>query len=108
MHFIPKHAPWYGGWWERLISLTKMSLKKVLGRSRVTLPVLQTLVIEVEATLNDRPLTYVSPEFNNAEPLTPAHLLHGHRIMSLPHQEVREENLQDLTYGDSIDINRQA
>ena len=43
-HFIPKRAPWYGGWWERLIGLTKISLKKVLGRSRVTLPVLQTLV----------------------------------------------------------------
>ena len=51
--FIPKRAPWYGGWWEHLIGLTKMSLKKVLGRSRVTLPVLQTLVVEVKATLND-------------------------------------------------------
>ena len=107
-HFIPKRTPWYGGWWECLIGLAKMSLKKVLGRSRVTLPVLQTLVVEVEATLNDQPLTYVSPEFNDAEPLTPAHLLHGHRIMSLPHQEVREENLQDPTCGDSTDINRQA
>ncbi|XP_045215312.2 uncharacterized protein LOC123565509 [Mercenaria mercenaria] len=28
--FIPQHAPWYGGWWERLIGLTKTSLKKVL------------------------------------------------------------------------------
>ena len=90
-HFISKCAPWYGGWWERLISLTKMSLKKLLGRSRVNLPVLQTLVVEVEATLNDRPLTYVSPGFNDAKPLTPAHLLHGHRIMSLPPKEVREE-----------------
>ena len=106
--FIPKLAPWYGGWWERLIGLTKMSLKKVLGRSRVTLPVLQTLVVELEATLNDRPLTYVSPEFDDAEPLTPAHLLHGHRIMSLPHEEVGEEDLEDPTFGDSADINRQA
>ena len=52
-NFIPKQAPWYNGWWERLIGLTKISLKKVLGRSRVTLPVLQTLVVEVEAILND-------------------------------------------------------
>ena len=35
--FIPKRAPWYGGFWERLIGLTKASLKKVLGRSYVSL-----------------------------------------------------------------------
>ena len=31
--FIPKRAPWYGGFWERLIGLTKMALKKVLGKA---------------------------------------------------------------------------
>ena len=65
-------------------------------------------MVEVEATLNDRPLTYVSPEFDDVEPLTPAHLLHGHRIMSLPHEEVGEEDLEDPTFGDSADINQQA
>ena len=82
-----------------------MSLKKVLGRSRVTLSVLQTLVVEVEAILNDRPLTHVSPDFDDAEPLTPANLLHGHRIMSLPHEEVGEEDLEDQTFSDSTDVN---
>ena len=84
-----------------------MSLKKVLDRSRVTFPVLQTLVVEVEAILHDRPLTHVSPDFDDAEPLTPAHLLHGHRIMSLPHQEVGED-VEDPTFGDSTDVNRQG
>jgi len=78
--FIPKCAPWYGGWWERLIGSTKMSLKKILGRARISLVVLQTLIVEVEAILNDRPLTHVSSDIEDAEPLTPAHLLHGHRI----------------------------
>ena len=25
--FIPKRAPWYGGYWERLVGLTKQALK---------------------------------------------------------------------------------
>ena len=28
--FIPKRAPWYGGFWERLIGLTKQAVKKHL------------------------------------------------------------------------------
>ena len=31
--FIPKRAPWYGGFWERLIGLTKTALRKVLGKA---------------------------------------------------------------------------
>ena len=34
-----------GGFWE--------ALKKTLGRSFVTLPIFETIVVEVEATLND-------------------------------------------------------
>ena len=56
--FIPKWAPWYGGYWERLIGLTKAALKRVLGRAHISLPMLQMLVVKVEATLNDRQLTY--------------------------------------------------
>ena len=106
--FIPKRAPWYGGWWERLIGLTKMALKKVLGRSRVSLLVLQTLVVEVEAILNNRPLTYVSSELDDDEPLTPSHLLHGRRIVSLPHEYVMEQEIDDPTFGNSSEVTRRA
>jgi len=58
--FIPKRAPWYGGFWERLIGLTKMTLRKVLGKAFVTLPMLQTLIVEIEVVLNDRSLTHVT------------------------------------------------
>ena len=56
--FIPKRAPWFGGFWEHLIGLTKSTLKKILGRTHATLESLQTIIVEVEALLNDRPLTY--------------------------------------------------
>ena len=84
-----------------------MSLKKVLGRSRIGLPVLKTLLVEVEAILNDRPLTHVSPYLKD-EPLTPAHLLHGHRITSLPHEVLEEQDLNDSTYGSITDVAQRA
>jgi len=60
----------------KLVRLTKHALKKTLDRSFVTLQVLETIVVEVEATLNDR---YVSSD------VTSLHLLHGKQMVSLPH-----------------------
>ncbi|XP_071138915.1 uncharacterized protein [Mytilus edulis] len=100
--FIPKRAPWYGGWWERLIGLTKNCIKKVLGRALVTFRVLETIVIEIEAILNDRPLTHVSTDLTDDEPLTPSHLLYGRRVKTLPYSGTinfsSEENVQNLTH----------
>ena len=96
--FIPKRAPWFGGFWERLIGLTKLSLKKILGRTFTTLPVLQTLVIEVEAMLNDRPLTYLSSDITDPQPLTPSHLIYGQRIVMLPHLMCEDDEMTDVDY----------
>ena len=85
-----------------------MALKKVLGRSRVTLTVLQIQITEVEAILNDRTLTYVPSDMSDPEPLTPSQLLHGCCIASLPHQVVTEQDLDDPTFGDSSEVNQRA
>ena len=97
--FIPKRAPWYGGFWERLIGLTKITLKRVLGRALVPLSELQTIVVEIEAILNDRPLTFVSSNIEDEQPLTPAHLLYGRRITALPHPLTEEEEWSDPTFN---------
>ena len=47
--FIPNRAPWYGGFWERFIGLTKTTIKKVLGKTYILLINLQTIVVEIEA-----------------------------------------------------------
>ena len=95
--FIPK---WWGGFWERMVGLTKSVLKEVLGRRHITLVTLETVTTEIEAALNDRPLTFVPSEQGELEPLTPAHLLHGRRITCLPHEVIGEDELIDPTYGD--------
>ena len=47
---------------------------------------LQTVITEIQATLNDCPLTYMPTNPTDPEPLTPAHLLHGRRVTTLPYQ----------------------
>ena len=66
-----------------MIRSAKRCLRKTIGRARVTYDELLTTVTEVEMILNSRPLSYVSTE-NIEEPLTPLHLLVGHRLLSLP------------------------
>ena len=106
--FIPKRAPWYGGFWERLIGLTKSSLKKVLGRTFAKLSTIQTIIIEIEGILNDRPLTYISSDVKDPEPLTPAHLLYGRRIISLPYHNVEEDELDDPDFGTESAVMKRA
>ena len=40
----------------------------------------------IQVTLNDRPLTYTPTNPTDPEPLTPAHILHGQRVTTLPYQ----------------------
>ena len=81
--FNLEKAPWQGGIFERMIQSAKRCLKKAIGHNCLTLDELLTLVIEVEAVLNSRPLTYVYSD-ETIEPLAPSHLLNGFRILSLP------------------------
>ena len=102
--FIVKRAPWYGRFWERLIGLTKLALKKVLGRRAIQLSELQTIVTEIEAILNDRPLTFVSSNIEDEQPLTPSHLLYGRRITALPHPLIEEDEWSDPTFNDEPSV----
>ena len=42
--FIVEKAPWWGGFWERLIQSVKRPLRKVVGRANLTYDELQTLI----------------------------------------------------------------
>ena len=77
------HSIVVGGFYLRMMQLVKRILLKVLGNARLTYDELHNILVEVECTVNSRPLTYVSTDELEVEPLTPSHLLCGHRIQSL-------------------------
>ena len=59
---------------------------KIVSNNSKTLAKLshdELFLVEVEATINSRPISYLSSE-DVDEPLTPSHLLVGHRLLNLP------------------------
>ena len=87
--FILEQAPWWGGFYERMIGTVKLCLQKVLGNAKLNANELLTVLTELEATLNSRPLSYEYDEVG-AEMLTPSHFIYGHWLLSLP-EEVRND-----------------
>ncbi|KAK7592957.1 hypothetical protein V9T40_007709 [Parthenolecanium corni] len=57
--FIPAHAPWMGGAYERMIQTIKKAFEKVYGSRTLSQDQFETAMIEVEAVINSRPITYV-------------------------------------------------
>lgn len=103
MRRIPNKSPHWGGMYERLIGIIKMCLKKVLHRALICLSELQTLVKEVQAVVNDRPMTFISSDINDPQPLTPSKLLYGFDITGLSHPEVDD---LDEDYTDQGEMNK--
>ena len=90
---------------ERMIQMTKRCLRKMLKNARLTYEELLTSVVEIEMTLDSRPLSYVSSE-DIDEPLTPSHLLCGHRVQSLPDYSLSEDEIQYQASVSHLDLTR--
>ena len=75
--FNPPSAPHFGGAWEREIRSVKTALYAILGDRSVSPPVLYTCLVEVEALMNSKPLSYVSSDIADPDPITPFMLLMG-------------------------------
>jgi hypothetical protein len=87
--FNPPTASWWGGFWERLVGLTKTLLRRILGNRVVALEELTTILCDVEGTLNQRPLTYLS-ENDPLVPLSPAFFLQDNTATGLPEADAAD------------------
>ena len=86
--FNLERAPWWGGFFERMVGIVKGCLRKVLRNARLTKDEIYTVLVEIEGTLNSRPLTY---DYDiQLRRRSASHLTCGRRIQSLPDANVRE------------------
>ena len=73
--FNPPAGSHHGGVWERCIRTVRKVIRAITKEQLLDDEGLNTLMCEVEAIVNGRPLTKLSDDPRDLEPLTPNHLL---------------------------------
>ena len=87
--YIPEKSPHFGGIWESAVKSVKNHLKRVVSPVRLTFEEFTTVLTQIEACLNSRPLTPVnSPDDDGVLALTPGHFLIGKALTSLPDSQL--------------------
>ncbi|KAG5866074.1 hypothetical protein JTB14_004021 [Gonioctena quinquepunctata] len=94
-HFNSPSAPEQGGLWESNVKAVKNHIYRVIGDQLLTYEEFSTLLTEIEALLNSRPLCQLSADPTAPEALTPAHFLTLAPLRGFPSEKV-----------DNIPVNR--
>lgn len=88
--FIPSKSPHQGGIWKSAIKSAKFHAHRIIGNYHLTFEELSTNFSQIEAVLNSRPLTELSPDPSDFTPLTPGHFLIGAPLTALPELDIQE------------------
>ena len=94
--FSPPAAPHSGGVWESLIKSAKIALKSVINLRSLSDEMLNSIMTEVESLLNGRPLTNISVDASDPEPLTPNHFLLGRASPNIPSDVLEDHEKTSL------------
>lgn len=105
--FIPPRSPHIGSLWEAGVKSCKYHLARITGKSLFTFEELSTVLAQIEACFNSRPLTPMSSDPADLEPLTPGHFLIGESLTSLPDINITDVNLNRLDRWQLIQRNVQ-
>uniref|UniRef100_A0A914USC2 Integrase catalytic domain-containing protein n=1 Tax=Plectus sambesii TaxID=2011161 RepID=A0A914USC2_9BILA len=89
--FTPELAPWHGGMYERMVAMVKKAYKAAVGRQVLTLDQFATLLTEIEAVVNCRPLTYIGGDVTAESILRPVDFLLPRNQPGLPPLQAEKE-----------------
>lgn len=79
-HFNPPYSPHRGGLWEAGVKSVKSHLARSIGSIRLTFEEMTTLLCEIEAVLNSRPLVPITDNLDDIRALTPGDFLIGNPL----------------------------
>ncbi|XP_013199061.2 uncharacterized protein LOC106141973 [Amyelois transitella] len=82
-HFNSPAWPSAGGLFEAAVKSFKFHFKRVVGEQRLTFEEYSTLLTQIEACMNSRPLCALSEDPEDFDYLTPAHFLSGGPTLTL-------------------------
>ena len=95
-HFMPQKASHFGGLWEAGVKSVKHHLRRIVGNVALTFEEMSTILCQIEACLNSRPLTSMSTDPSDLQPLTPGHFLIGAPLNELPEYDVSDVKVNRL------------
>ncbi|XP_011883841.1 PREDICTED: uncharacterized protein LOC105570991 [Vollenhovia emeryi] len=95
--FNPPAAPHFGGKWEAGVKSVKFHFKRVVGDHLLTYEEMSTLLTQIEAVLNSRPLSPLSDDPDDVNALTPGHFLIGTAISTIPEPSLESVKSSHLT-----------
>lgn len=90
-HFNPPGSPHFFGLWEAGVKSVKHHLKRVIGKAIYTYEEYLTLLCQIEACLNSRPLTAIDNKADGVDTLTPGHFLIGGPLNAIPEHTKMEQ-----------------
>ena len=70
-HFIPPSAPHMGGLWESAVKSAKLHLRRIIQEALLSYEELSTVLCQIEACLNSRPLCPLTEDVHCEDALTP-------------------------------------
>ena len=100
--FIPAGSPHFGGLWESGVKSVKHHLRRVANNIVLTFEQFNTFLIQIEAVLNSRPLSPLSPDPSDLTPLTPSHFLIGRPMTTVADPDIRDVPENRLTHYQHI------
>ncbi|XP_074036726.1 uncharacterized protein [Leptinotarsa decemlineata] len=96
--FIPPRSPHWGGLWEAAVKGAKQHLHRIIGNSQFTFEKFSTVLAQIEAILNSRPLCPISSDPRDLGVLTPGHFLIGRSLTSYPELDTTHLPENRLTF----------